>query len=129
MTDSCVMEKANKTAQQCDVRAYRGYRPAVDIVEQDDAFIVRADVPGATAKDLSIEYEKGVLSLRAAVARREPAGVKPLAREFGVGDFTREFRIGEGIDMAAVTAECANGVLTLRLPKAEAAKPRKIEVK
>ena len=129
MTDSCVMEKANKTAQKCETRPYRGYRPAVDIVEHDDAFILRADVPGATAKDLCIEFEKGVLSLRAAVARREPEGVKPLAREYGVGDFTREFRIGEGIDMAAVTAECANGVLTLRLPKAEAAKPRKIEVK
>lgn len=129
MSDSCVMEKANQAAEKCDARAHRGYRPAVDIVEHDDAFILRADVPGATAKDLSIEFEKGVLSLRAAVAQREPAGVKPLAREFGVGDFTREFRIGEGIDMAAVSAECANGVLTLRLPKAEAAKPRKIEVK
>lgn len=129
MTDTCQMEKTDKNTQQCDTQRCRGYRPAVDIVEQADAFVVRADVPGATAKDLSIEFEKGVLSLRAAVAQREPKGVKPLAREFGVGDFTREFRIGEGIDMAAVTAECANGVLTLRLPKAEAAKPRKIEVK
>lgn len=129
MTDSCVMEQSKNAMTRGGQTCRGGFRPNVDILEQSDAFILRADVPGATGKDVDIQFEKGVLSLRAEVAPREPSGRKPLAREYGVGGFAREFRIGEGIDMAAVTAECANGVLTLRLPKAEAAKPRRIEVK
>jgi HSP20 family protein len=129
MTDNCVIEREANTATPAGLTCRSGYRPSIDIVETANEFTVVADLPGVSSKDVSIEFDKGVLSLRATVAAREPAGAKVLARGYGVGDFAREFRIGEGIDMTRVTAECANGVLTLRLPKAEAAKPRKIEVK
>ena len=129
MTDNCVMEREANRAARGGQTCRGGYRPSVDIIEKADEFIVQADVPGVTGKDVDIQFERGVLMLYAKVAAREPAGAKVLARGYGVGDFAREFRIGEGIDMSRVTAECANGVLTLRLPKAEAAKPRKIEVK
>jgi len=129
MAENCVMERKNVKPEQA-VQPYRGtIRPTVDIIEQADAFILQADVPGVTAKDVDIEFEKGVLFVRARVGAREPQNARVLARGYGVGDFAREFRIGEGLDMEHVTAECANGVLTLRLPKAEAAKPRRIEVK
>lgn len=129
MAENCVMERKNGPIERA-VQPCRGtFRPTVDIIEQADSFILQADVPGVTAKDIDIEYEKGVLSVRARVSEREPKNARVLARGYGVGDFAREFRIGEGLDMEHVSAECANGVLTLRLPKAEAAKPRKIEVK
>jgi len=130
MADNCVMERTpNNVTRAADVHGCNAFRPNVDILERADEFIVSADLPGATAGNVDIQFDKGVLSLRAHVARREREGVNHLVREYGVGDYAREFRIGEGIDTTRATAEVANGVLTLRLPKVEAAKPRKIEVK
>lgn len=130
MTDNCVIERTPENGTQTVERtSCDAFRPNVDILEGADEFIVRADLPGATAKDVNIEFEKGVLTLHARVARRERGGANQRVQEYGVGDYAREFRIGEGIDTARAAAEVANGVLTLHLPKAEAAKPRRIEVK
>ena len=90
MTDSCVMEQKNQATQRCGEQNCRGYRPAADIIEQADAFVVRADVPGATAKDLSIEFEKGVLSLLrgrgpARAEGRQAAGAGVRRRRFHAG--------------------------------------------
>ncbi len=104
------------------------YRPNVDIVERGEELTVRADVPGATAEGIDIHFEDGVLAIRAKVPPRN-ADVDFLVREYGVGDFSREFRVNETIDVAKISAELADGVLTLHLPKVEAVKPRKISVK
>jgi len=104
------------------------YRPNVDIVERGEELTVRADVPGATAEGIDIHFEDGVLAIRAKVPPLN-ADVDFLVREYGVGDFSREFRVNETIDVAKISAELADGVLTLHLPKVEAVKPRKISVK
>lgn len=105
------------------------YRPNVDILEQADELIVLADVPGATGDAIDIQFEDGNLTIHAKVEPRQDDKTEYLRREFGVGDFYRTFRISEAIDASKITADCADGVLTLHLPKAEEAKPRKIAVK
>jgi len=105
------------------------YRPNVDIAETKDELIVQADVPGATSDSIDIHFEDGTLTLLAQVRPRQQGNVEYLAREYGVGDYYRTFQVSEAIDASKISAEYADGVLTLHLPKAEAVKPRKISVK
>ena len=101
----------------------------MDIQESPTGYVMYVNLPGATQESLDVQYEHGVLSLHAAVAPRQPEDQKFLLREFGVGDFHRTFRLGESIDASKISAQLANGVLKLDLPKTTAALPRKIEVK
>jgi HSP20 family protein len=104
------------------------YRPNVDIVEQNDELLVMADVPGAKSDSIDIRFEDGTLEIEAAVAPRPGDDDPCLLREYNVGDYYRSFQVGEAIDASKISAQYADGVLTLRLPKAEAVKPRKIAV-
>lgn len=123
--------ETNAMEQTCETqptqRRYE-FAPAVDIIEHNDAFELRADVPGATADQVDIHVERGVLNLRVSVT---PAsnGRKPLLQEYRVGDYVREFRVGEDIDANGIDAQLDHGVLTVRLPKAQAVLPKKIEVR
>lgn len=104
------------------------YRPNVDIVEREDELIVLADVPGAIAEKVDVDFADGVLSVYAPVDASRADGRTYRLQEYGVGDYFRSFRVSEQIDPSRITAQCADGVLTLHLPKAEAVKPRKITV-
>ena len=120
---------AAENAQQCEeTRCGQCYRPNVDILEKDDELIVRADVPGANPEKIDVDFADGVLSVFAPVDTAEDDGRQYLAHEFGIGNYCRSFRVSEQIDAGRIEAECNNGVLTLRLPKAESVKPRKIAV-
>lgn len=133
MSANALLEKPatpqNVVATPEPTRSGRTYVPAVDIVEKADEFLLYADVPGATAERIDVNYEKGVLTIRAGVdpAQRNHQGY--LLREYGLGDFERSFRVGEGIDASRIEAEVRHGVLTLHLPKADSVKPRRIAVK
>ena len=105
------------------------YRPNVDILERPEELVVLADIPGASGEDIDINFEDGTLTMYAKVKPRQPDDTEYLVREYGVGDFYRTFRVSEAVDASQIAAEYTDGVLTLHLPKAEAAKPRKIEVK
>jgi len=111
------------------------FRPLVDIVESKDELLILADMPGVDPQRIDVNFEDGTLSIRGQVESREPGKSAPreqeqnlLLHEYGVGEFYREFRLNEQIDAQRITADYAQGVLTLHLPKAESAKPRKISV-
>jgi HSP20 family protein len=104
------------------------YRPYVNIGERADELVISAEMPGATAENIDVHFEDGQLNIHARVAPRAAEGQRFLLQEYGVGDFYRTFRVGEQVDPTRIAAEYRNGVLTLRLPKVEAAKPRKITV-
>ena len=104
------------------------YRPAVDILENEEELLLIADVPGADPAGIDVNYEDARLIIHARVDERHPEEVNYLHREYGVGDFHRVFEVSEAIDAEKITAEYSQGVLTLHLPKAEQVKPRKIEV-
>lgn len=125
------VEKVETTRSEPErTRGGLTFAPHVDIREFDDRYMLQADVPGARAETIDINYERGVLTLHARVEQRQTTdATRWLLREYGVGDFHRTFQIGEGIDAAKIQAEVANGVLTLTLPKSDSAKVRKIGVK
>lgn len=101
--------------------------PAVDIFETEQGLTLVADVPGLDREHLSIDIDKGVLTLEG----RTPAwqGSKEIYREFTLPSYYRQFQLPDTVDVNRIGAEIHNGVLTLKLPKAEAAKPRRIEVR
>lgn len=105
------------------------YRPAVDIAENKDELLIVADLPGAKSDSIDVDFNDGVLTIQGQVNSRYPEQGQPLLREYGVGDFYRTFRVSEQIDSGRIHAEYADGVLTVHLPRSEAAKPRKIEVR
>jgi HSP20 family protein len=130
MSDTTTLDKRVAAMDQPErTRSGRTYSPAVDIIEKPDELLLLADVPGAKAEGIDIHYERGELTLTARVDERQPEEGNWVLREYGVGDFVRTFQVGEGIDAAKIKAEVTGGVLTLHLPKAEAAKTRRIAVK
>jgi HSP20 family protein len=123
-----VKTPAEQPAQAERTRCGCYYRPNVDIVEQNDELLVMADVPGAKSETIDVKFEDGTLEIQAAVSPRGSDGRECLLREYNVGDYYRSFQVSEAIDASKISAQYADGVLTLRLPKAEAVKPRKIAV-
>lgn len=105
------------------------FRPDVDVLDRPDEIVVRADLPGVPPDGIDVRFESGVLALRGRVRRRGPQGAEYLLREYEVGDYADDVVVGEAIDADGIRAECADGVLTIRLPKAPAARPRRIEVR
>jgi HSP20 family protein len=125
--------KINKPAaeQNASVERTRNgccYRPNVDIQEEQDGLLVLADVPGANSDTIDVKFEDGTLEIHAAVSPRGGDGRTYLLQEYAVGDYYRSFQVSETIDASKISAQYADGVLTLRLPKTEAVKPRKIAV-
>jgi HSP20 family molecular chaperone IbpA len=104
------------------------FTPRVDIVETENELTLYAEVPGVRPEDVNLNYERGELLLHGRVAPR--GGQRGwLLQEYEVGDFYRAFSIHESIDSSRIEAECKNGVLIVHLPKAEAARPRQINVR
>ena len=102
--------------------------PQVDIIEESEGITLRADLPGVKNDAVQIDVHEGVLSLSATL-EPTPQNWQPLYQEYRAGGYSRRFTLGEKIDQQKISASMENGVLTLVLPKAEAAKPRKIEVR
>ena len=100
--------------------------PAVDILEGADGQTMFIDMPGVERDDLTIDLHQGILTIEGRIKPHAPA--EDIYREFTLANFYRQFRIPEGIDQDKVSAAYANGVLNLLLPRAAAAKPRRIEI-
>lgn len=129
MADHNAMERhTGATTQMERSRPNTVYVPDVDVLETAEALILVADMPGSKSDEIDVRYENGELTIHGRVAERQPEGSKPLLREYGVGHFNRVFQLSEQIDAGRISAEYTHGVLTVRLPKVEAAKPRTIKV-
>jgi len=102
-------------------------RPPVDIYESREEYLVVADLPGVNGDALEIDLDADRLTLRGKTA--EASFGQAIEREFRLLDYARTFQLPNVVDRAKVAAELKNGVLTLRLPKVDAVKPRRIEVK
>lgn len=130
MAQATAIQKQERTPLAAEpVQSGLSYVPLVDIIECDDELLLVADVPGARAEDIDIQYERGLLTIHARVQPREPRNVTWLLREYGTGDFYRSFEIGEGIDADKIHAEVSDGVLRLHLPKTAEVRPRRIPVR
>jgi HSP20 family molecular chaperone IbpA len=107
----------------------RAWLPSVDILETPENIVVIADMPGVDGDDVEVTLDKGVLTISGAVGSSAPEGFQLAYREYEPRDFQRSFTVPDAIDQEHVAAEVRNGVLTLTLPKAKEAKPRRIQVK
>lgn len=101
--------------------------PPVDIFENKDHILVVADVPGTSTDGVNLRFDQDQLFIEATTGATEEK-LNPLFREFGDVTYRRIFELAPGIDVDKITADLKAGVLTITLPKAEALKPRKIEI-
>ena len=104
------------------------YVPNTDIYETDGTLVVVMDMPGVEKKNVDIKLEKNVLSVEGQVDLSKYDNLEPVYTEYNVGHFTRSFSVSSEIDSAKISAKMENGVLTLTLPKAKEAAPRRIDV-
>jgi HSP20 family protein len=103
------------------------YAPQVDVLETNDEMLLYADLPGVKPEDVSLTCKGDEVVLHAACASRN-VGKERLYAEYGVGDFYRAFRIAEQVDRDGIEASLTDGVLTVRVPKAAAVRPKRITV-
>ena len=109
---------------------WKNNAPLVDISEDENAYVLEADLPGLTEKDIDVKVENDVLTVSSeANAEEEKKEKGYLVRERKSRSFTRSFVLPKDVDREKISAEFKKGVLVLTLPKAEAAKPRSIEIK
>lgn len=103
--------------------------PSVDIGGNDAEITVVADMPGIDEQGIDVDLERDILTIRGHCTQQAPEGYTLAYKEFESGNFERSFRITEEIDRDGIDAAVKDGVLTIHLPKAKEAQPRKISVK
>jgi len=126
MTDRTDIAKTEDKAIE-KTRELRTATPSVDIYENENEILLYADMPGVNKDDITVNIENGKLAI-SGVRRLDHQGVSNWT-EFADVEYVRSFSIPQTINVEDVAAKLKDGVLTLHLPKSEAAKPRLIEVK
>lgn len=127
MSNKNALTQPEETRPQ-SIRGRPVLAPPADIFENEDAFLIVADLPGVAADGIDIRLDRGELAIHGTWSHVQ-ASETPVAREFRPTDFERRFVVPDSIDVDAISAELTDGVLQVRLPKSEAVKPRRIEVR
>lgn len=107
--------------------ARSGFRPPVDVFEDEDAIRLEADLPGVRSEDVHLDVEDGVLTVRGERKAERKNGGQVAERSYG--GFARSFTLPNVVDFDKIEANMENGVLHVKLPKKEASRPKRIEVK
>ena len=130
MTAESIQPHVKKERQQQgeSIAAGKTYTPYTDIAESPDALIVTMDLPGVDRDRLEITLDKDQLRVDGKIDDTIYQGLRAIYTEYNVGHFTRSFSLSQRIDQDGIAAEMQDGVLTLRLPKVDEAKPRRIKV-
>jgi HSP20 family protein len=123
-----VREKKELVAKEEKTVPGRYYIPYSDIYETDEALSVVMEMPGVEKKDLNVKLEDDVLSVDGRIDFAKYKDVEPVYAEYNVGHYARSFTLGSAIDQEKISANLEDGVLTLTLPKAKHAQPRKITI-
>lgn len=110
--------------------ASQGLAPALDVIERNGDFVVKAELPGVKKEDIDVAVENGVLTITAESKseHEEKEGDRVIRQERRYGRYVRSLRLGKAVDEKQVKASYKDGVLELVLPKAEEVKPKKITV-
>jgi HSP20 family molecular chaperone IbpA len=114
----------NESAQRSDTALI----PPVDVIEDSTGITLRADLPGVPKDKLSLQVEADTLTIEGEVGFAVPEGMEASYAEVSVPRFRRAFKLSKELDTGKVSAELKHGVLTLRIPKAEHAQPRRIQI-
>jgi HSP20 family molecular chaperone IbpA len=103
--------------------------PPIDIFDNGEGLVLRADLPGVTGDTLELQVQDNKLTLFGRVAQQAPADATLVHQEYRVGDYLRSFILSEDVDHERISAKLLNGVLEVTLPRAPQPEPRKIQVK
>ena len=106
----------------------RMFVPTTDIFETDQALTVVMEVPGVDKGSVEVNVENDVLTVNGRIDFSKYEGLQPLYTEYNIGNYSRGFELSSKIEQGSIKAELEDGVMTLVMPKAEKAKPRRIAV-
>lgn len=123
-----VQQKRELEKQQELTIPARFFVPTTDIFETEQALSLIVEMPGVDKSKVDISVEGGVLVIEGQVDFSKYEGMHPVYTEYNIGHYRRSFTLSNKIDQGRISAEMKDGVLTLVLPKAEEAKPRRISV-
>ena len=118
----------DRLTQQVFGTATRPAAMPIDAYRRGEEFVVELDLPGVQPDSIDLTVEKNVLTVHAERRRDDTEGVELLVGERPHGTFSRQLFLGDTLDTDAIQADYVDGVLTLRLPVAEKAKPRRVEI-
>lgn len=111
----------------------RVWVPAVDVIERKDAYVLYAELPGVDPSQIDVSFEQNVLTIhgtkQSSIDSAKDGELRVFAAERVTGTFERSVRLPEFVDGDQIGADFSNGLLTVTIPKAQAAQPRRIEIK
>ena len=123
-----VQEKREVEKKQETTVPARTFVPTADIFETEPSLTLVLEMPGVDKSNVDVNVEDGVLIVQGRLDFSKYQGLQPLYTEYNIGHYRRSFSLSNKVDQSKITAEMKDGVLTLVLPKAEQAKPRRIAV-
>ncbi len=123
-----VQEKRELAKKEESTVPARIFLPTTDIFETDEALTMAIEMPGVDRNKVDVNVENGVLTIQGQIDFSKYEGLQPVYTEYNIGHYRRSFSLSNRIDQNKIRAEMKDGVLTLVLPKAEEAKPRRIAV-
>ena len=126
--DLTVRDKKELVSKEEKTVPGRHYIPYADIYETDDALCVVMEMPGVERANLNVALENNVLRVDGQIDFSKYEGMEPVYTEYNIGHYTRSFTLSNKIDQERISAQLDDGVLTLTLPKAEEAQPRRISI-
>ena len=126
--DLQVQHKREVEKKQETTVSWRTYLPVTDIFETDQALTVVLEMPGVDKDAVEVSVEDDILTIDGRIDYSKYEGLQPVYTEYNVGHYTRSFQLSSKIEQGNISAELKDGVMTLVLPKAEKAQPRKIKI-
>jgi HSP20 family protein len=123
-----VQQKREVERDQESTSSGTNFLPVTDIFETPEALRVVLEMPGVGKNSVEVSVENNVLTIMGRIDFSNYEGLQPLYTEYNIGHYSRSFRLSNEIEQEGIKAELKDGVITLVLPKAEKAKPRRINV-
>ena len=128
MNDNTRVAETKRAQAAENARSEAALMPPVDVIEDANGITLYADMPGVPKDKLSLQVEADTLTIEGEVVLELPEGTEATHVEVGVPRYRRVFTLSKELNTEKVAAEFQNGVLKLRIPKAEHAQPRKIQI-
>ena len=123
-----VQQKREVEKKQESTIPARAFLPTTDIFETEQVLTVLLEMPGVDRDNVDINVENDILTVAGRIDFSKYQGLQPVYTEYNIGHYSRSFQLSSKIDQGKISAEINDGLVTVVLPKAETAKPRKIKV-
>lgn len=132
LTLNRALDEALSSAWSTNTDGSRVWVPALDLIEKNDSYLVFVELPGVDRSAIDVSFEQSVLTIRgtkrAVIDTQQQGEVRVYAAERVLGTFERSLRLPEFVDSDHISADFSNGLLTIAVPKAQAAQARRIEI-